>query len=67
MSLTGRATVTLTVEVEQLGSWGGGCDLRQVHEQAVKAAVGRLQHLGAHHNFKIIGRPQIGTVTLEET
>jgi hypothetical protein len=66
MSLTGRATVTLTIEVHQLGSWGAKCALEQVRSQAVEAAVGRLQHLGAHHNFKIVGKPTIGTVTLEE-
>lgn len=37
-----NATVTLTIELSNLGSWGPDCQTSQIYKQAIEAANGRL-------------------------
>lgn len=64
MSTTARAT--LTVEIYALGSWGKDCQLDQVYKQAAEAAIGRLENCKDLRNIRIIGKPIITAVLVEE-
>lgn len=64
--LTG-ARVTLSVEVEGVGTWGPECTINQVHEQAATTAISRLQNiLNADPrktlSIKIIGTPKVDAI-----
>lgn len=41
---TTGATVTLTIELSSLGSWGPECQIDQVYRQAREAAIGRINN-----------------------
>lgn len=56
------ARVQVTVEVPT-GSWGTGCELSQVYQQASESAVGTLRRLFAGHNVRIVGVAKIEAVT----
>ncbi len=46
---TTSAKVTVTLELSSLGSWGPGCKIEQVYEQAREAAIGRLNKVFKDH------------------
>ena len=47
------AKVTVTLEVDALGSWGVGCSLEQIEKQATEEAVRRVRKL-VERNAKIL-------------
>jgi hypothetical protein len=63
------AIATVTVEISGLGSWGTSCSVEQVHRQASEEAVGFLRNLVAgnrgEHRLRIIGQPEVKTITTE--
>lgn len=65
--LTSTATVKLTVEVSNLGSWGEACTAAQIMDQAKQEAVSKLgKHLhSGGHGFKIVGDPIVTIIQTE--
>ncbi|HHH1886675.1 TPA: hypothetical protein ACPY56_004187 [Yersinia enterocolitica] len=63
---TTNATVTLTIELSNLGSWGPDCQMEQIYRQAIAAANGRLNKLFAgDKNVKIIAGAKITAITTD--
>lgn len=60
---TTGATVTVTLELHDLGSWGPECNLRQVLEQATEAALNRVRSRFSHGEATLIGVPVIKSIT----
>jgi hypothetical protein len=61
------AKVTLTLELENLGSWGPECQLDQVYRQAREAAVGRINRAfkDDNRNIRILGPVIIEAITTD--
>jgi hypothetical protein len=55
------ATVTITVELTGLGSWGPECTTEQVYRQAREAAINRLRNMP--HLRVVPGTIKIQSVT----
>jgi hypothetical protein len=60
---TTGATVTLTVELTGLGSWGPECTTVQVYQQAMSAAVNRLRNMP--HLRIVPGSIKLQTITTD--
>jgi hypothetical protein len=56
------ARVQVTVEVPA-GSWGTGCELSQVYQQASESAIGTLRRLFVGQNVRIVGVAKVEAVT----
>lgn len=60
------ATVTLTIELSNLGSWGPDCQLSQVYNQAVEAARHRLSKaFSGDRDIRIVGIPNVRALTTD--
>ncbi|EOI7349417.1 hypothetical protein [Yersinia enterocolitica] len=61
---TTNATVTLTIEISNLGSWGPDCQTAQVYKQAIEAANGRLNKLFAGDKYvRILAGVKVTAIT----
>ena len=58
------ATMTVTIEVRNLGSWGPQCQIDQVYRQAAESAIGYLSKLAQQEKgkFRIIGNAKVTAV-----
>lgn len=60
MDIKGKATVTLTVEIQTEDVWGGDCTVGQLYEQAAESAIQDLTRiLGLGSRIKIVGEPKV--------
>jgi hypothetical protein len=65
--ITAGVVVTLTIEVSNCGTWGIGCDIAQVHKQAMDGAIGYVKdRCDKDRRIRIIGQPQVRTIITEE-
>ncbi len=63
---TTNATVTLTIELSNLGSWGPDCQTAQVYKQAIEAANGRLNKLFAgDKDVRILAGAKVTAITTD--
>lgn len=65
------ASVTMTIRVTDCGVWGSDCNVEQVHRQAKREALERINRqlfdsLGRKVKFQIIGEPKVTAVLVEE-
>ncbi len=65
---TATAKAIITVEVTGLGSWGYGCELSQIYDQASEEAIGVLRQAFERdrHRFRIIGEPKVTAILISE-
>ncbi|WP_409460968.1 hypothetical protein ACK1O1_04190 [Stenotrophomonas maltophilia] len=61
---TTSALVRVTVEV-RTGTWGEGCKLDQVYQQATEDALGQLHRVLSKHGIRIVGPTSIKAVTTD--
>lgn len=61
---TTTAVVHVTVAVPA-GSWGEGCKLDQVYQQAVEEALGKLRGALTKHGIGIVGATSVKAVTTD--
>ena len=70
--ISARARVTVTLELDAEGLWGGDCTVGQVHKQAIDNvratldspdAMGRLVAAG---KIRIVGEPLVRMVLTDE-
>lgn len=59
------ATVTLTIEISNLGQWGPDCQISQVHRQAIEEANGRLKKLLQGQDIRVVGRPKVQAISTD--
>lgn len=61
------ATVTVTIELSGLGSWGPNCTLDQVYRQAEQAALGRIRKAfeGCTGGIRILGPVSVKAITTD--
>lgn len=62
---TTGATVKLTIQISNLGSWGPDCQIDQVYRQALREAEGRLNKLFVGQNIRIIGGASVQAITTD--
>lgn len=63
---TTNATVTLTIELINLGSWGPDCQTAQVYRQAIDAANGRLNKIFAgDKDVRILAGAKVTAITTD--
>lgn len=62
---TTGATVTLTVRISNIGSWGPDCQLDQVYRQAVVEAKGRVAKALGARDFVFVGEPVVQAITTD--
>lgn len=63
--LTTGATVTLTIQIQNLGSWGPDCQLEQVYHQAIVEAKGRVAKALHGRDMSFIGEPVVRAITTD--
>lgn len=70
------ARVTVTIEIDADSSWGSGCTIDQIRDQAIESAMGRLRKAIAAtipndpeekrpRPIRIIGEPTVAAVIVE--
>lgn len=59
------ARVTLSLQMHNLGSWGDECSVKQVHQQAVEAANGRLTKILKGQDCEVVGKATVDVVTTQ--
>lgn len=66
--ITARARVKLTIEIPVSDTWGQDCAFLQVQQQALSAALGRIQHGGMRDgvDYTVIGKPEVTAILLKE-
>ncbi|VVN80648.1 hypothetical protein PS720_01071 [Pseudomonas fluorescens] len=64
---TTGATVTLTIELSGLGSWGPDCKIDQVYRQAREEAVGRINRAfkDDRRGIRILGPVVVKAITTD--
>ncbi|HAT1569307.1 TPA: hypothetical protein I8Y10_000621 [Kluyvera cryocrescens] len=62
---TTGATVTLTVQISNLGSWGPDCQMEQIYRQAIVEAKNRLSKAMSGRDIKFIGEPVVRAITTD--
>lgn len=62
---TTGATVTLTVQISNLGSWGPDCQMEQIYRQAIVEAKNRLSKAMNGRDIKFIGEPVVRAITTD--
>ena len=64
---TTGATVTLTIELSSLGSWGPDCQMDQVYRQAKEAAIGRINNAfkDDRRGVRILGPVVVKAITTD--
>lgn len=65
-----KVHVRITVEVDADGPWGEDCSVGQTWEQGARSAMSHLDQLiksnAAHGRVRLIGKPKVTTVIVEE-
>ncbi len=60
---TAAARVTLTIEVNVSSTWGDGCDLAQVYQQAEREARNHVEHHFANQRgVRIVGPAKVEAI-----
>lgn len=62
---TTGATVTLTIQVSNLGSWGPDCQMEQIYRQAIVEAKNRVAKALNGRDIKFIGEPIVRAITTD--
>lgn len=62
---TTGATVTLTVQISNLGSWGPDCQMEQIYLQAIVEAKNRIAKAMNGRDIKFIGEPVVRAITTD--
>ena len=64
---TTGATVSLTIELSGLGSWGPDCQMDQIYRQAKEAAIGRINHAFTddRRGVRILGPVVVKAITTD--
>ena len=62
---TTGATVTLTIQISNLGSWGPDCQMEQIYRQAIVEAKNRLAKAMNGRDIKFIGEPVVRAITTD--
>ncbi|HDT0657897.1 TPA: hypothetical protein QIB60_000497 [Enterobacter cloacae subsp. dissolvens] len=62
---TTGATVTLTVQISNVGSWGPDCQIEQVYRQALIEAKGRIAKALEGKDIRFIGEPIVRAITTD--
>ncbi|EEJ7233390.1 hypothetical protein S483_001279 [Salmonella enterica subsp. salamae] len=62
---TSGATVTLTIQVSNLGSWGPDCPMGQIYNQAIIEAKSRIAKALNGRDIKFIGEPVVRAITTD--
>lgn len=57
------ATVTVTVEVRELGTWEPDCTIEQIQEQALREAKSKLNRVLNKGDFRIKGDCRVDVIT----
>jgi len=61
-----NATVRLTIELSNLGSWGADCPVAQVYKQALVEAENNLRKMfSGNKNARIIGNAVVIAITTD--
>ena len=61
------ATVTLTIEISNIGSWGPDCKIDQVYRQAREEAIGRINRAfkDDQRGVRILGPVVVKAITTD--
>jgi hypothetical protein len=61
------AKVSITIELSNLGSWGPECPTGQVHDQAIEAAIGRINRAFREdkNGIRLVGPVRVEAVTTD--
>ncbi|VVN43896.1 hypothetical protein V0M98_17790 [Pseudomonas silesiensis] len=64
---TTGATVTLTIEISNIGSWGPDCKIDQVYRQAREEAIGRINRAfkDDQRGVRILGPVVVKAITTD--
>lgn len=62
---TTGATVTLTIHVSNLGSWGPDCQMDQIYRQAIVEAKSRVAKALNNRDFRFVGEPVVRAITTD--
>ncbi|WP_353614814.1 hypothetical protein [Mangrovibacter phragmitis] len=63
--LTTGATVNLTIQIRNLGSWAPDCPLHQVYSQAIAEAKHRVIKAFEGKNISFVGEPVVRAITTD--
>jgi hypothetical protein len=69
LEVLATARITVTVEIEVNGTWGGKSDINQVYRQAGNEAVNAFDsalkspEVRKHVKAQIVGKPEINVIT----
>lgn len=65
--ISAHCLVRILVEVRTSDTWGAECTIEQIHRQAVEAATNRLKrNIDSSTGIKLVGEPEVLTVTMQE-
>lgn len=62
---TTGATVTMTIQVSNLGSWGPDCQMDQIYRQALSEAKNRVLKALNYRDIKFVGEPVVRAITTD--
>lgn len=62
---TTGATVTLTLQISNLGVWGPDCQMEQIYRQAIIEAKNRIAKALSGRDIKFIGEPVVRAITTD--
>ncbi|EAA0895510.1 hypothetical protein S646_003441 [Salmonella enterica subsp. enterica] len=62
---TTGATVTVTIQVSNLGVWGPDCQMEQIYRQAIVEAKSRVARALNSRDFKFVGEPVVRAITTD--
>ncbi|MGQ3662625.1 hypothetical protein [Citrobacter braakii] len=63
--ITTGATVTLTLQISNLGVWGPDCQMEQIYRQAIIEAKNRIAKALSGRDIKFIGEPVVQAITTD--
>lgn len=66
-SISGKARITLSIEVVLSSTWDGDCTLQQIHDQAKREALEVVRRACEEEDIEILGEPRFVTFIGEET
>ena len=62
---TTGATVTLTIQISNVGSWGPDCQIDQVYRQALVEAKRRVTGALEGKDMRFVGEPIVRAITTD--
>jgi hypothetical protein len=60
------AKVTVSVEIPSGSCWGPDCTMKQIHDQAVTGALGKLRKALTETGIRIVGEPLVTAILADE-